>query len=137
MRPAMCGLRASPASSLLWVAGADWALGKIVTGLGFGPALAVVRGKAVWLGIIAILLGTGSIIYGMVTQTHQHNLLESNTIAKYPQIQEVVPDQWRGNLLEAEVTTTDGEQLDLRIIFDPETGEPTIQGEHPELEEQQ
>ena len=88
-------------------------------------------------GIIAILLGTGSIIYGMVTQTHQHNLLESNTIAKYPQIQEVVPDQWRGNLLEAEVTTTDGEQLDLRIIFDPETGEPTIQGEHPELEEQQ
>lgn len=88
-------------------------------------------------GLVAIVLGAIGIISGMVGQNHQNTLLESNTIAKYPQIQEVVPDQWRGNLLEAEVTTSDGETLQVRIVFDPDTGEPTIQGEHPELGAQQ
>ncbi|MDN6499661.1 MAG: hypothetical protein L0K44_07945, partial [Yaniella sp.] len=75
--------------------------------------------------------------YGMVGQVHQNDVLESNTIAKYPEIERVVPEQWRGNLLEAEVTTTDGEQLKMRITFDPDTGEPSIQGDHPELSESQ
>lgn len=88
-------------------------------------------------GFIALALGVGGIIYGMVGQVHQNNVLESNTIAKYPEIEQVVPEQWRGNLLEAEVTTTEGEQLEMRISFDPTTGEPTIQGEHSELSEQQ
>lgn len=88
-------------------------------------------------GFAAMFLGVASIIYGMVTQTHQHGVLESNVIAKYPEVQEVEAEQWRGNLLEAEVTTVDGEQLYMRIVFDPDTGEPTIQGEHPELETQQ
>lgn len=83
--------------------------------------------------VVALALGTGGILYGMVGQTIQHNKIESNTIAKYPQIQTVTPERWRGNLLEADVTTVDGDELYLRIVFDPETGEPTIQGEHPEL----
>lgn len=87
--------------------------------------------------IIALILGVGGIAYGMIGQVHQNNVLESNTIAKYPEIEQVVPEQWRGNLLEAEVTTTDGEQLQLRIAFDPDTGEPAIQGDHPELTESQ
>lgn len=87
--------------------------------------------------IIALILGVGGIAYGMVGQLHQNNVLESNTMAKYPEIEQVVPEQWRGNLLEAEVTTTDGEQLKMRITFDPDTGEPTIQGDHPELTESQ
>jgi len=85
--------------------------------------------------VVALVLGVGGIGYGMVGQVHQNNLVESNTIAKYPEIERVVPEQWRGNLLEAQVTTTDGEQLELRIAFDPDTGEPSIQGEHPELTE--
>lgn len=84
-------------------------------------------------GLVALFLGTAGIIYGMVGQTQQNNLLESNTIAKYPQVEQVVPERWRGNLLEAEVTTTDGQTLEVRILFDPDTGEPTIQGQHPEL----
>lgn len=88
-------------------------------------------------GLAAMLLGVAAIIYGMVTQNHQHNVLEDNVIAKYPEVQEVAPDQWRGNLLEAEVTTVDGEQVYMRIVFDPDTGEPTIQGEHPELDTRQ
>lgn len=87
--------------------------------------------------LVAILIGVGGIMYGMIGQAHQHSVLESNTIAKYPEIQEVEPQQWRGNLLEAEVTTTDGEQLYMRISFDPDTGEPNIQGDHPELGSQE
>lgn len=88
-------------------------------------------------GFVALFLGTAGIIYGMVGQEQQHSLLESNTIAKYPQVQEVEPQEWHGNLLEAEVTTVDGEQVQVRILFDPETGEPTVQGDHPELGNQQ
>lgn len=88
-------------------------------------------------GIVALLLGAGGIAYGMVGQVHQNNVVESNTIAKYPEIEQVVPNQWRGNLLEAEVTTTDGEQVSMRITFDPDTGEPTIQSDHSELSESQ
>ena len=88
-------------------------------------------------GLVAMLLGVASGVYGVVSQNHQQDVLESNVIAKYPDVQEVEADLWRGNLLEAEVTTVDGEQLDLRIVFDPDTGEPTIQGEHPQLEPQQ
>lgn len=84
-------------------------------------------------GLVALLLGTAGIIYGMVGQEHQNAVLESNTIAKYPQVQEVEPQEWHGNLLEAEVTTVDGQRLPLRILFDSETGEPTVQGDHPEL----
>ncbi|GAA2046396.1 hypothetical protein GCM10009720_29080 [Yaniella flava] len=83
--------------------------------------------------VAVIVLGFGGIIYGMVGQTQQNAVLESNTTAKYPQIQEVDPEQWRGNLLEAEVTTTHGDELYMRIHFDPDTGEPMIQGEYPEL----
>lgn len=86
---------------------------------------------------IALAIGVGGIVYGMVGQIHQNNVLESNTIAKYPEIEQVVPDQWRGNLLEADVTTTDGEQLRMRIAFDPDTGEPSIQGDYPELNQSQ
>lgn len=88
-------------------------------------------------GFIVLALGFGGIIYGMFGQVHQNSVLESNTIAKYPEVEQVVPQQWRGNLLEAEVTTTNGEQLEMRITFDPDTGEPTIQGDHSELSEQQ
>lgn len=86
-------------------------------------------------GAVALALGFGGIIYGMVGQTHQNSIVESNTVAKYPEIEKVVPDQWRGNLLEADVTTTEGEHLEMRIVFDPDTGEPTIQGDYPELDE--
>lgn len=48
-------------------------------------------------------------------------------------MQEVEPIEWRGNLLEAEVTTTEGARIPVRILFDPDTGEPTVQGDHPEL----
>lgn len=82
---------------------------------------------------VVIALGLGGVIYGMVGQTQQNAVLESNTIAKYPEIQEVDPEQWRGNLLEADVTTTDGQELYIRIHFDPDTGEPTIHGDYPEL----
>ena len=87
-------------------------------------------------GFAAMFLGVAAIIYGMVSQNHQHDVLESNVIAKYPEVQDVEVEQWRGNLLEAEVTV-DGEQQYMRIVFDPDTGEPTIQGEHPQLETQQ
>lgn len=88
-------------------------------------------------GFVALFLGTAGILYGMIGQEHQHGLLESNTIAKYPQVQEVEPQEWHGNLLEADVTTVDGQRLQVRILFDPDTGEPTVQGEHPELGSQQ
>lgn len=88
-------------------------------------------------GLVAILVGVFGVVYGMISQSHQHSVLESNTIAKYPQIQAVEPHEWRGNQLEAEVTTIDGERLELKIVFDPDTGEPTIQGDYPEIEGQQ
>lgn len=88
-------------------------------------------------GLVALLFGTAGIIYGMVGQEHQENVLESNTVAKYPQVQQVEPLEWHGNLLEAEVTTVDGERIPVRILFDPDTGEPTVQGDHPELESQE
>src|SRR5699024_7697098 len=81
---------------------------------------------------IVLALGVGGIIYGMIGEARQNSLVESNPIAKHPEIQEVEPQQWRGNLLEAEVTTTDGEHVSVRIVFDPDTGEPAIQGDHPE-----
>lgn len=82
----------------------------------------------------ALLLGAAGFIYGGVGQANENNKLEANTIAKYPQVAEVIPDEWRGNLLKASVTTTDGEQLYLRIVFDPDTGEPTIQGDDPRFD---
>jgi len=84
-----------------------------------------------------MVLGVGAMIYGGLSQNHQENVLESNVVAKYPEIQSVEPRQWRGNLLEADVTTVEGEQLYMRIVFDPNTGEPAIQGEYPELDTQQ
>ncbi|GAA4107844.1 hypothetical protein [Enteractinococcus coprophilus] len=88
-------------------------------------------------GFAALFLGTAGILYGMIGQEQQNSLLESNTIAKYPQVQEVEPQEWHGNLLEAEVTTADGQHFQVRILFDPDTGEPTVQGDHPELGSQQ
>lgn len=85
--------------------------------------------------LVGLTLGVGGMIYGMVNQTLQAGVVESNMTAKYPEIEQVEPDVWRGNVLDAEVTTTDGEQQQLRIYFDPETGEPTIQGDHPEFGE--
>jgi len=85
---------------------------------------------------IVLALGVGGITYGMIGEAHQNSLVESNTIAKYPEIQQVDPQQWRGNLLEADVITTDGEHVSVRIVFDPDTGEPAIQGDHPELSNQ-
>ena len=86
---------------------------------------------------VALLLGTAGIVYGMVGQERQINVVESNTITKYPQVQEVEPLEWHGNLLEAEVTTVDGERIPVRILFDQNTGEPTVQGDHPELGSQE
>jgi len=90
-------------------------------------------------GLAALLLGTAGLIYGIGAQAQLDNMLESNTIAKYPQVQKVEPQKvrgymqkWRGNLLEAEVTTVDGERFHVGIRFDPETGEPTIQ-DHSEF----
>src|SRR5690625_5229635 len=88
-------------------------------------------------GFVAVLFGAVGIIYGMVSQEQQMNIVESNTVAKYPQVQEVEPIEWRGNLLEAEVTTTEGDRIPVRILFDPDTGEPIVQGDHPELENQE
>ena len=88
-------------------------------------------------GLVAMVLGVGAMIYGGLSQNHQEDVLESNVVAKYPEIQSVEPRQWRGNLLEADVTTVEGEQLYMRIVFDPNTGEPAIQGEYPELDTQQ
>ena len=88
-------------------------------------------------GLVAMVLGVAAMIYGGLSQNHQEDVLESNVVAKYPEIQSVEPRQWRGNLLEADVTTVEGEQLYMRIVFDPNTGEPAIQGEYPELDTQQ
>lgn len=88
-------------------------------------------------GLAAMVLGVAAMIYGGLSEKHQHDVLENNVTTKYPEIETVEPQQWRGNLLEADVTTVDGEQLYLRIVFDPDTGEPAIQGEHPQLDTQQ
>lgn len=83
--------------------------------------------------IFSLVLGTVGIVYGMVGQEQQKSLLESNTTTKYPDIVQVEPVEWRGNQLTAEVTTTNGEAFIAKILFDPETGEPTLQGDYLQL----
>lgn len=86
-----------------------------------------------WAGAGLLLLGIIAGAYSVYAVIHQENVIDQNVSAKYG-TEDVSGDGWSGNALNSNVTMPDGTVYeDVLISFDPETGEPTIHGEYPDL----
>lgn len=87
-----------------------------------------------YAGLGVMIAGAAMIVFSVFYNIGELEKLEKNVQTKYEMIDDVDGHQWRGHVLESTVTTTDGQRYEgVRIRFDPNTGEPTIIGDWPEL----
>lgn len=91
--------------------------------------------REMYAALAMIALGVVAGVFSYVTVNHLEETVDQNVSIKYG-TEDVQGNGWRGNALNATVVMPDGTVYEeVLIAFDPQTGEPTIMGDHPGLTE--
>lgn len=89
--------------------------------------------RETFAGLAILVIAVGAFVYSIYGYNHLDTVINDNVQEKYD-VEHVESDGWIGNVVVAEVTTPDGTvHDDVRIYFDPDTGEPEITTEVPGL----
>lgn len=92
--------------------------------------------REMYAALAMIGLGVAAGVYSYTAINHQEDVVDQNVSTKYG-TEDVQGNGWRGNALNSTVVMPDGTVYEnVLIAFDPQTGEPTIMGDHPGLTDQ-